>query len=396
MKKFLAILFIFLLGLGILFLYRTSIFRTRIVGFSEKPSLSMVNPKKAERAESGLPGRDFETMFKDDSQKMLAQFTLEQKVGQLFIIGFDGKKVNKELENLMEKIQPGGVLLLEKNIEDQKQLEKLIDDLQAISIRNTGLPLFIAVDQEGGKICRIEFLDCPVISEIQNKKQAFETGFRMGEDLRKLGVNLNLAPVLDQSAKNDFIFRRTFQKDLVQTGNLAKFFIQGQKTGGIFTALKHFPGYGGIDFDPETERLAVFSQVPEISQFQTAMAVKPKMVMTSNAVYLSIDNVLPFSLSPKGIKFLREKLGKEVLIISDDLASPVLKRGFSLERTILLAQKAGLDILLVSNFWNRLAPIEAFNTLLQATKASRALEREIEERALRIIKLKQRRFEPDL
>ena len=322
------------------------------------------------------------------SLTILEKLTIEQKVGQLFIIGFEGKKLDRNLQDLMEEIQPGGILLLKRNIKNEKQLKELIEKLQEISIKNTGLPLFVAVDQEGGEICRVDFLDCLAPSKIKDEKQAFEIGFKRGKDLKEIGINLNLAPVLDESSKGDFIFKRTFQKDTEKTASLAKSFILGQKKARILTAIKHFPGYGGIDFDPEREKLATFSQMPEIFQFQKAIKAEPEIVMVANALYSEIDNDLPFSLSPQGIEFLKQKLGEEILIISDDLSSKVLKRKFSLEKTILLAQKAGIDILLVAGFWDPLDPKRAYNALLQGFQEGEISEEEINKTLLKIIKLK--------
>lgn len=343
--------------------------------------------------------------------KILESLTLEQKIGQLLLIGFEGKNLTPQLENLIKTIHPGGVVLLSRNISDENQLKKLIEDIQKISLDDIGLPIFVAVDQEGEPISRIQFLSEKTSqSEIKNIGQAYEIGLRRGNELKSLGVNLNLAPVLDIVQPNDFLYNRSFQKNPEKTGELAKALISGQKAAGIITTVKHFPGYGGITFNPERVKLPVLSKIPEISQFKKALEAQPELVMTANVIYTEIDKKFPFTLSPQGIQFLKTELNavrdyrnweetqkeqisngvkNDFLIISDDLSSPVLKKEFSLKETIILAAKAGVDILIVAGFDEPKDPLYAFNFLLEAVKNNEISEARINQSVLAIIKLKQ-------
>lgn len=327
------------------------------------------------------------TGFEDSFHKILERLNLEQKVGQLFIVGFKGKEINQQLEAFIKDLHPGGLLLLERNIENKKQLKNLIQKLQKIAKEDTGIPLFIAVDQEGGEVCRIEFLDCRALSQLKNEKEAFQLGLKRGRELRELGVNLNLAPLLDKAEPGDFIFPRTSQKKIKKVGDLAKAFILGQKKGGILTAIKHFPGYGGIDFNPEIEKLPLFSEIPEVSQFGKAMEAQPEMVMAANATYLEIAQ-RPFPLTQKGIEFLKEKIGKEIIIISDDLSTPILKKEIGLEKTIVLAQKAGIDIFLVSGFWNSLDSPKAIRAFLSEVKQGNISQEFLNDQVAKILQIK--------
>ena len=328
--------------------------------------------------------------FLTREEKILNKLTLEQKIGQLFLIGFEGKTLTTQLENLIRTIKPGGVLLLSRNIENKEQLKKLIEELQKISLESTGFLLFVAVDQEGEPMSRIDWLSEKTAQfEIKDVEQSYKIGFSRGKELKELGINLNLAPVLDITKPGNFLYNRSFQKGSEETGRLAKTLILGQKTAGILTAVKHFPGYGGIPFDPERENLPTLLKIPEISQFKTALEAKPEMVMTANVIYTEIDKNLPFTVSPEGIQFLKTELNNDFFIISDDLSSPVLKREFSLKNTVILAFQAGVDVLIVAGFDEPKDPLYAFNFLLEAVKNGEISRERIEESVLKTIKLKQ-------
>jgi beta-N-acetylhexosaminidase len=317
------------------------------------------------------------------------KLTLEQKIGQLFLIGFEGKTLTPGLESLLKTVRPGGVLLLSRNIENESQLKKLIKDLQKISLENSGFPLFIAIDQEGKPLSRIKWLSEQTSqSKIRSREEAYQVGFNRGKELKNLGINLNLAPVLDITGAADFLYNRSFQKSPEETGILAKALISGQKTAGIFTAIKHFPGYGGISFNPEREGLPTLLKIPEISQFKTSLEAKPEMIMTSNVIYQEIDAEFPLALSQKGIQFLKDGLGNDFLVISDDFSSPVLKNEFSLKNTVISAAKAGVNVLTVAGFDEPRDPLRAFNFLLEAKKNNEISEEKINQSVSKIIKLK--------
>ncbi len=311
---------------------------------------------------------------------------LKNKAGQLFIVGFEGKAVTAEVEQFFKKYKPGGVLLLSENIENEEQLKTLTDELQTLSKKETGLPLLIAVDQEGGSVSRIEFLkEKTAQSEIPTQNYAYAVGLKRGEELKSLGINLNLSPVLDNAQNNDFLFKRSFQKSTELSGELAKSLIKGQKDAGILTAVKHFPGYVNIDFNPE-DKLAT-TDLPETSHFQKALEADPEIIMTANVIYQDIDPVLPFSFSSAGIEFLKSSLGSEILIISDDLSQNSLLNNFTLNEIITKPVLSGNDILIFSGW--RSSVEQAFDEFFKAIEQKQISEQIINSAFSRINQLKQ-------
>jgi len=323
----------------------------------------------------------------DESERKLKSLTLEQKIGQLFIIGFEGKVFNSEIENLIKELHPGGILLLKRNIEDSDQLEVLINALQKTALEDTGLPLFIAGDQEGGSVSRIGWIEKTPQSKIKNPNQAYQIGQTRGKELEELGVNLNLAPLLDITLPGDFIFERSFKKNKEEIGELGEALIRGQKEGGIFVGVKHFPGYGGIYFNPE-EKLAKLEKIPEISQFQKAVQAMPEMIMVSNVIYKNLNKRLPFSFLPEGNDFLKQKIKGNYLIISDDLDQNSLLNQFSLKEIITLPFNAGVDILIFSGW--RLPSDQGLYAFRKAVEENEVSLERINQSVLKIIELKSR------
>ncbi len=315
---------------------------------------------------------------------------IKEKAGQLFIVGFEGKEPTPENLKFIQELRPGGVLLLSRNIENKEQVKRLIFALQQESIKITGLPLLVAVDQEGGQVCRLYFLDCAAPAEIQNEDQAFELGRKRGQELAELGVNLNLAPVLDEAFEGDAIYNRTFQAPLDKAGKLAAAFISGQQSAGILNAVKHFPGYGRISFNPERDRLPVLDSLPQTNQFALFHDREiTQILMLANVVYKENNTQLPFSFTKEGVSTARRIVSQEGFIISDDLSSKVLKAVYGLQDTIKNAYTAGLDILIVAGFDDIKDPALAISALKDSFEKGEFSKEELKSKIEKIIKLKQ-------
>lgn len=294
---------------------------------------------------------------------------LSEKLGQLFIIGIEAANVDKKTEALIRRIKPGGVLLLGKNIESKEQLKKLIADLQQISLQETGMPLFIAIDQEGGPVSRLPWAESTSQKDINSQTQAYAIAFNRGAELKEMGINLNLSPLLDAVQLGDFIYERAFEIP-EKSGLLAGAMVEGQGEAGILSAVKHYPGYTGIPFNPE-DRLATVERLPETAQFKTAMISKPAMLMISNVIYSSVDR-LPFSFSRPAIAFMKTNLPGDYLLISDDLSQSSLLNQFTLSETVVMPFNAGIDVLIVSG-WKESPEktIEAFQEAFRGGQVSK-------------------------
>jgi beta-N-acetylhexosaminidase len=315
--------------------------------------------------------------------------SFQEAVGQVLMIGFNDSELTPELKDIMRRLQPGGVLLLSRNIKSVEQLQRLTGDLQKVSLEYSQLPLLIAVDQEGGDISRIEFgKEKTAQSDIESVDHAYVVGEERAEELKFLGVNLNLSPVLDATSPEDFLFSRTFQTERFEAGRFAKALLAGQHQAGILSTVKHFPGYGSIPFNPE-KKLATVQEFPDISPFVFTFPGNPEFVLLSNVVYENFDAGNPFTFSRKGMKVLRDELGFEGLIISDDLVQPSLLDNYSFDEIAALPLEAGVNMVMFSE---QAYATDAHDTLLKIATENSILKRNIENSAARILEMKKQFF----
>ncbi|MCX6764957.1 MAG: hypothetical protein NT148_00220 [Candidatus Nealsonbacteria bacterium] len=357
-----AVIFLFFFAL----LFISIVLAISFYSKSQKIEIFFKNPEDSGKA------LNIDNATNKVSQNM--ELTFDQKIGQLFIVGIKGKKIDSDTEDFIKSYHPGGVLLLGQNIESEAQLKDLIFSLQKIALNDTGLPLLIAVDQEGGLISRLKWAEKTPQAEIKNAAEAFSIAKKRGEDLTKDYIDLNFSPVLDDAVKGDFVYDRTFQRSLSESGDMAKSMVSGYKLSKVFSCLKHFPGYVGITFNPE-DKLAAIDKIPEISQFKKAAEANPEFIMISNVVYKELNQTLPFSFLKSGIDFLKTNISGGYIVISDDLSQ---------YSTI----NAGIDMLIFSN-WRKDSKegIDAFKKAVEEGKVS---QDRINEAVSKIVKLKQK------
>ncbi|MDO8474330.1 MAG: glycoside hydrolase family 3 N-terminal domain-containing protein [bacterium] len=355
-----------------------------------------------------------ETIKTMEEKEVLPSLSLEDKFGQMLIIGFEGTEVTPEVSSLFSSIRPGGVLLLGRNIVSKGQVKKLIADLQEISMRATGLPLFVAVDQEGGIVSRVPWAENTGSSALEDSEEAFLVGERRARDLKEVGVNMNLAPVLDSSGEDDFLFNRSFQKDQDSSFAIAQGLILGHAQEGVIAVPKHFPGYDGVSFNPETGVLPTTKNFPSAPLFKEVLeGSRVPFIMLSHVVYQAVDPDNPLPLSVKGMERARKELGDQFLFMSDDLTSKSFMAHYSLREIGRAALNSGVNILLVGGYPNTAVVGEFYQVIrselaqeqLSLFKAASMgglyemlsgmvegdgkLQERIEESAARIIKFKQ-------
>ena len=343
--------------------------------------------------------------------EILNSMTLEQKVGQLFIIRPDAlntslvpaeiedskakglKSMNKTMLETLKKYPAGGFVLFRKNIDNPAQLKKFTNELKNSS---EIFPL-MAIDEEGGKISRIannknfKVKKFKSVKQIANSKQSFEAGKIIGAYLKDYGFNLDFAPVADVNTnpKNIVIGDRAFGKNPEFVSKNVKEFLDGLHSQNVAGCLKHFPGHGDTKGDTHTNTVSVYKTwkellKAEIIPFQENLD-NADCVMTAHITMKKFDN-MPATLS---YEIITEKLRKELkydgVIITDAMTMKAITNKYTPSQAAILAIEAGNDIILMPYDY-----VEAFEGVLKAVKEGKISEERINESVMRILNLKEK------
>jgi beta-N-acetylhexosaminidase len=340
--------------------------------------------------------------------------TLEQKIGAMLMVGFHGIEapIQSQICQDIRRYHLGGVILFDynpvdktkpKNIANKTQLTTLTKQLQ--SCTHDG-KLLIAVDQEGGKVQRLKaqygfYGQFPEASKVakMDKHQIKQTYTTMSQELQSVGINYDLAPVvdLDINPKNQVIhgLGRSFGKDPQTVAQYASAFIDAMHSHGVLTSLKHFPGHGSSLGDTHKGFVDVthlWNQV-ELEPYQL-LKEKADTVMVAHVFNQKIDSEYPASLSFQTItRLLRGEIGYQGVVITDDLQMGAITQKYGLKNTLKLAINAGDDILLIGNQLdpNKIVSTKTLvGTIAQLVQSGEVKEEGIEKAYQRVQALKQK------
>ena len=321
---------------------------------------------------------------------------LEQSVGQLFTIGFYGTTVTEELRKTIEHVCPGGIILFTRNVRNPIQLAELCTKVQQLAIQSGGLPLFIAIDQEGGVVSRLTnpFTIFPSQGELEKAtyEEIYERGKLMARELKLVGCNFNLAPVLDVRRSDDSTknYWRSFSEDPDKVAASGTALIRGLQDNGVLACAKHFPGLGRAQVDPHVDLPIVEGGVDnELIPFREAVSGNVAAVMMSHAVYPALDPGVQASISNTIIEgLLRRDLGFEGLVVTDDLEMGAVAKTFTLEECSTAALEAGADVFLICSKLEEISG--CYEKILDIVGKSASLRKNVGESVDRIVSAKTR------
>src|SRR5262245_23233741 len=294
------------------------------------------------------------------------RMSLTEKVGQLFMVGFEGMEVTPELDAWMATYGWGGVIIFGRNVESPGQLLQLTQGLQA-AVRARGQPpLLIAVDQEGGRVARLKspftaFPSAARVGQIGSVPLAYEVGRALARELCAVGINMDMAPVLDvlTNPANTVIGDRAFSADPNCVARQATAFMRGMHAAGVIAVGKHFPGHGDTRLDshvalPVSERTVAQVKGCELLPFREAIAAGLEAIMTAHVIYNAWDAHQPATLSSSILTgLLRAEMGFSGVIISDDLGMAAVSETTPWAEVPLRALNAGVDLLLICHHCQR-------------------------------------------
>jgi len=360
-----------------------------------------VNPPIAVKKDAEEQGTAFQSTVSEETLNRLVDgLTLEEKIAQMFIVGFSGGEPSPEMKDFLKEKHPGGIILTESNIISLAQLKKLTTNLQNLTGYQE-IPLFITTNQEGGLVNPIVkevtvFPGNMAVGATKSPEYAYRFGRVTGQELEGLGINLNLAPVLDLATQhgNPMVGARAFSEDPQVVAILGGRYIAGLQNTGVAAAAKYFPGQGDTLTDSQNG-LPILPfrkddlEIRELIPFKEAIQNDVAAILMGHLLFPEIDPRYPASLSDKFIKgMVRSKsgLGFAGLIISDDLARKAIADNPGTVLGAVQAVKAGADMMIISG--NLTNQQNAYLALLKAVQRGEIRESQINVSVKRILRAK--------
>jgi beta-N-acetylhexosaminidase len=322
----------------------------------------------------------------------LLSLPLEQQIGQFFFIGLPGTELDGDSRDLIREVQPGGVIIFGRNVAGPQQLRSLLDDVSEL----VPTPLLFGVDQEGGLVDRLRKIFTPMpsartIRQHGDLAAARTLGRVTGEILRMLGFNLNFAPVMsimtdDRDLLSNGLYSRSFGRSPGEVLGYTTVYMRGLQGTGLLGCLKHFPGIGAGEVDSHEEMpivklshddLIAQDLAPYIELFQRRDD-RVRCVMVSHGGFPNIkikEEITGGFLEPASLnraivtELLREELGYQHLVVTDDLEMGAIARHFEIEDAVVQAFEAGEDMLLICASPDKIR--RGYRALLQAARDGR-------------------------
>lgn len=332
-----------------------------------------------------------------------------KKIGQLLLVGFKGMTPSGDIVRAIKDYHIGSVIYFDydvetktrdRNISSPAQLKKLSSELQELS----KVPLFISVDEEGGKVSRLKsrygFISKPSPESLGHKdlKIVTNSAATLAKELRTAGINVNFAPLADVNVNphNPVIgsLGRSFSSDPNKVERYCEAFIKGQASQNIISVIKHFPGHGSSDADSHEGLVDVSESWSRKELIPFAGLIQKDsvdLIMSAHIFNRHLDAKYPATLSKKTIGgILRGELGYEGVIISDDMNMGAIAGHYGLAESIYLALDAGIDILLFGNnlIYDEDIAAKAHGIIKDLVLSGRLSQERIDQSVSRILSLK--------
>ena len=330
--------------------------------------------------------------------KLVANMSDADKVGQLLMIGIHGKTLNDDAKFMLNEYRVGGIILFDRNMESKDQVKTLIADINKAG-KSAGLtPLFLGIDQEGGAVARMDdkLIKVPPAEEVGKMpvEQAVSLAKQSGAELKDLGFNINFAPVADLGLTYGRSYSTSPDEVVRYAGAVGKAYDEA----GLWYSYKHFPGIGKTDVDLHADTSIVPVSRETLLSEDTKVFVdlikqsKPNTytIMVSHAMYPQIDSDYPASLSKAIITdWLRKDMGYNGVVVTDDMDMGALAKHYTFGDMAVQSILAGSDILLVCHEYEHMQ--EAYNGLMKAVKDGRISKERLDESVKRILLMKMSR-----
>ena len=328
---------------------------------------------------------------------IVSRMSVGDMVGQMFVVSVGGTQTDYYIEKMVRKRNVGGVILFGYNMKSEEQVESLTGSLQQLSMQTEpAVPLFVAVDQEGGDIASAPWVaPQPAAAQVGSRAdpdEAHDIAATMGRQLLRAGINTDFAPVVD-TGFGAAIGNRSYGEDPELVARMGAAAVEGFEQAGVVSAAKHFPNHGPATSDshvslPVIRHDAKTLQSYDLPPFEAAIEAGVPMVMVGHLVYPAIDPHNPASLSRDAIGMLRRDIGFDGVVVTDDLAMAGANGGGTPSEAAVEAVKAGADLLVVSSPPQQQA--DAYDAVVAAVESGEIPRSRIEKSVERVLTIKER------
>lgn len=328
----------------------------------------------------------------------ISAFSDKQSAGQRLMVGFDGTELNRDLKFFIKTLKVGGIILFTGNLLNPDQIKQLCLSVQEYAKSCGQPPLFISIDQEGGPVARLKepFTRFPGNSKIKSKKDAIRFARITAAELIEVGINMNLAPVLDVVPKGvkSVMADRVFGHDPIRVSELGVTVIEHLQQGSVMAVAKHFPGIGRTTLDSHVDMpfldVDVNTMTPtDLLPFEAAIKYDVAGIMLSHILYKTIDARWPASLSlPVARNLLRKGIGFNGMVMTDDLDMGAIKKHYDIKTVIRQILSAEIDIALICHQGPNIE--NAFEEILKSFSDASKIKEKGTESLKRIMKLKRK------
>ncbi|MCM3569000.1 beta-N-acetylhexosaminidase [Neobacillus mesonae] len=333
----------------------------------------------------------------EKADELIEKMSLRDKIGQMMMVGFQGLEEDDHIKSLIRDEKVGGVILFDRNMQSPGQVAGLTNKLkQEAGENDTSIPLMIGLDQEGGPVLRMRDQVSPIPSQQKLglrgvPEDVYKIGRLNGDELAAMGIQVDFAPVLDLSNRDE----RSFGSNTDKAFNLGLQAIKGLNDAKVAATIKHFPGNGRVTVDPhldesivkaDKQTLETVDMVPFKKMIETQKD-NQFFVMVTHVKYPAFDEKMPASISKPIIQnLLRDQLGYKGIVVTDDLDMGAVSKYYSYDQLGYMAISAGADLLLVCHEYNH--QVELYNGILKAVKDGKLSEDRINQSVKRILTYK--------
>lgn len=359
-----------------------------------------IDNKKLDSKEENIVDKSTKEENEDKLQKNIEEISLNEKIGQMLIVGFDGQNINENIKSLILDNHVGGVIFFSNNVESLEGVINLTNELKKINTSNK-FPLFIAVDEEGGSVSRTpnEFLAIPsaqYIGAFDDENINYNIGKIIADELKQQGYNMDFAPSLDilSNPYNTVIGDRSYGETSDIVSRLGIKTMEGIRDSSIVSVIKHFPGHGDTDVDshyglPLVEKSLAELKELELIPFENAIKAGADAIMISHILLTKIDSENPATMSKEVItNVLRENMEFDGVVITDDMTMGAIIENYDIGEASVKSINAGADIILVCHGYEN--ELNVINSIKNAVKNNIISEERINESVYRILKLKEK------